>query len=104
MFGDEAPTRCLYGPSNYSTTAVHPPVVGFSFDGHLIYGRYLSSSAPGFNSPALDACGGHAHAGTGETDAHGSSLHDYHYHTQIFDHAVEAGQIADQGEAYVKIR
>lgn len=50
-FGDEdstsgAPTRCLYGPSNYTSvdgvggdTAAHPPVIGFAFDGHLIYGR-----------------------------------------------------------------
>ena len=49
---------CLYGTSNYSSGASgHPPVIGFSFDGHLIYGRYLSSSAPGFASPLLDACG-----------------------------------------------
>ena len=42
--------KCLYGTSNYTggSATSHPPVIGFSFDGHLIYGRYLSTSAPGF--------------------------------------------------------
>ena len=103
MFGDDAEggTTCLYGPSDYANGATgHPPVVGFSYDGHLIYGRYLDDSAPGFAAPLLDACGGHSHDVTG-TDENGISLQEYHYHTQIFDATVEAGSIADTNEAYV---
>ena len=42
-FGDEVATNCLYGPSNYSdgNIASHPPVIGFSYDGILIYGCSL---------------------------------------------------------------
>ena len=103
MFGDDAEggTTCLYGPSDYANGATgHPPVVGFSYDGHLIYGRYLDDSAPGFAAPLLDACGGHSHDVAG-TDENGISLQEYHYHTQIFDATVEAGSIADTNEAYV---
>jgi len=101
FFGDEAETTCLYGPSDYASGAAgHPPVVGFSYDGHLIYGRYLSDAAPGFAAPLLDACGGHAHAEAG-TDEHGNSLQDYHYHAQIFDATVESGQTATTGQAYI---
>ena len=67
MFGDQATTTCLYGPSNYTTVDVHPPVVGFAYDGFLIYGRYLSESAPVHTtlprdvpiSKALPLCAGH---------------------------------------------
>ena len=42
-FGDEAPTKCLYGPSNYTGDQYgetgHPPLVGFGADGILIYGE-----------------------------------------------------------------
>ena len=102
QFGDEKQcgTTCLYGPSDYTTTNSHPPVVGFSYDGHLIYGRYLDSSAPGYAAPLLDACGGHEHDTAG-TDEYGISLQNYHYHTQIFDAEVESGQTAESGEAYV---
>ena len=102
-FGDEqSGHKCLYGPSNYTggSATAHPPVIGFSYDGYLIYGRYLSDSAPGFNSPALDACGGHAHANAADVDEHGISLATYHYHAQIFDATVQAGEIATAGETY----
>ena len=52
---------CLYGQKNYTSIDAHPPLIGFSYDGYLIYGRYLSESAPGYNSPGLDDCGGHGH-------------------------------------------
>lgn len=103
MFGDEQPcgTTCLYGPSDYTNgTTGHPPVVGFSYDGHLIYGRYLDTSAPGYAAPLLDVCGGHSHTEPG-VDGLGNSLQTYHYHTQIFDATVESGQTATEGEAYV---
>ncbi len=45
--------------------------IGWSRDGALIYGRYLSTSAPGY-ALGLDSCGGHEH------DSYG-----YHYHTQV---------------------
>lgn len=76
--------NCLYGPSNYTNGATgHPPVIGFANDGHLIYGRYLDTTAPGFGAPFLDVCGGHAHTTAGD-DENGMSLQTYHYHTQVF--------------------
>jgi arylsulfatase A-like enzyme len=99
-FGDQKSTHCLYGPSNYESVDAHPPVIGFSYDGHLIYGRYLSDDAPGYNQPALDGCGGHAHANAG-TDEHGNDLEEYHYHTQIFDAFVGSKAQADEGQKYV---
>lgn len=92
--------NCLYGSKNYTAVDAHPPVIGFSYDGYLIYGRYLSENAPGFNNPGLDACGGHVHADAG-TDDNGLDLQTYHYHTQIFDATVPASAIATEGEAYV---
>jgi hypothetical protein len=70
--------KCLYSPQNYTDASgnqdntVHPPIIGFSLDGPVIYGRYLSNTAPGF-STGLDTCGGHEHGD-----------YAYHYHTQIF--------------------
>ena len=69
--------KCLYSAENYTDSSgtqdltVHPPVIGFSYDGPLIYGRYLSNDAPGF-STGLDNCGGHVHGD-----------YAYHYHSQI---------------------
>ena len=69
--------KCLYSAENYTDSSgnedltVHPPVIGFSYDGPLIYGRYLSNAAPGF-STGLDNCGGHTHGD-----------YAYHYHSQI---------------------
>jgi hypothetical protein len=98
-FSDQTTHKCLYGPSNYTagggTAAAsntnHPPVIGFSFDGHLIYGRHLSDSAPGFAAPLLDACGGHKHA-TASDDGWGNDLSQtYHYHVQAFDATDKTG-------------
>jgi len=104
-FGDEDSSSdstdyCLYGPSDYANGLTgHPPVIGFSFDGHLIYGRYLSTDAPGFAAPLLDACGGHGHDSAG-TDEHGFDLTQYHYHTQVFDATCGAGWMCEAGDAY----
>jgi hypothetical protein len=62
---------CLYGPANYTSNSVHPPLWGFSLDGYSIYGRHLSSSNEGY-STVLDDCGGHSHGTYG-----------YHYHSQV---------------------
>jgi hypothetical protein len=61
----------LYSPTDYTSTSSHPPLIGFSADGFMLYGRYLSTSAIGY-SVALDDCGGHDH------DSYG-----YHYHSQV---------------------
>lgn len=77
------------------------PVVGFAFDGHLIYGRYLDTSAPGFAAPLLDACGGHTHD-VSSVDEHNFDLGaTYHYHTQAIDATCESGEMCTTGEAYV---
>jgi hypothetical protein len=74
-------------------------VIGFAFDGHLIYGRYLSSSAPGFASPLLDACGGHQHTSTSDVDEHGFNLNtNYHYHTQAITATCGSGEMCTEGE------
>ena len=76
--------QCLYGTSNYTSTASHPPIIGFGADGHLIYGRYLGDDAPGFADPLLDECSGHTHVES-TIDDYGVDLGTtYHYHTQIF--------------------
>jgi len=106
-FGDddsstERATTCLYGPTQYhnNDTASHPPVIGFAFDGHLIYGRYLSNQAPGFAAPLLDQCGGHKHADQ-DYDEHGIDLQaTYHYHTQVMDAECEERDNCDLGENY----
>ncbi|KAH8043918.1 DNA binding protein [Aureococcus anophagefferens] len=83
--GDDS-HQCLYGTSNYTSTATHPPIIGFGADGHLIYGRYLGDDAPGFAAPLLDECSGHTHDES-TTDEYGVDLGTtYHYHTQIFDY------------------
>lgn len=71
IHGDSFGPNCLYSAANYSSLDVHPPQVGWSFDGYDIYGRYLSENAPGY-SVALDDCGGHFH-----------DNYAYHYHTQV---------------------
>ncbi|KAK7249825.1 hypothetical protein SO694_00005163 [Aureococcus anophagefferens] len=91
--------QCLYGTSNYTSTASHPPIVGFGADGHLIYGRYLGDDAPGFADPLLDECSGHTHVeSTTSTSGRRSASSRVlcvsspvtrfaprsHYHTQIF--------------------
>ena len=100
MFADTH--TCLYGTSNYSSGVNgHPPVIGFANDGHLIYGRYLSNSAPGFGAPLLDQCGGHKHDVTTDVDEHGLNLHNnYHYHTQVFDAVCGARDRCTSGVRY----
>ena len=63
--------NCLYNASDYLATDAHPPQIGWSFDGPSIFGRHLSTAAPGYDT-ALDDCGGHTH----------DSLA-YHYHAQV---------------------
>lgn len=66
------PGRCMYSSADYpSDSKGHPPVIAFSLDGYLIYGRYLTTSGLG-QTVALDDCGGHDHDGLG-----------YHYHSQV---------------------
>lgn len=104
-FGDEdsdspSPDTCLYGPSDYTNgPAGHPPVIGFAFDGHLIYGRYLDNTAPGFAAPLLDECGGHSHT-EADVDENGRSLQIYHYHTQVFDRTCQSGSMCAEGETF----
>jgi len=104
-FGNGTGASCLYGPQNYTsvdgTTSVdaHPPIIGFSFDGHLIYGRHLSTDAPGYQKPKLDACGGHSHD-EDSYDIYNFSLADYHYHTQVFDALVDNFGMAKENENY----
>lgn len=104
-FGDQVDTNCVYGPSNYSggSVASHPPIIGFAYDGILIYGRYLDENAPGYQAPLLDACGGHVHDDATDVDEHGFSLADYHYHAQAFDGVCDKsrGCVAEDGEVYL---
>ena len=94
-------TMCHYGPANYTDgTDGHPPVIGFAYDGPTIYGRYLSTSAPGF-SDGLDDCGGHEHSA--DLTAYGG----YHYHAQVIsattssaNKGVPANKIANTGKTY----
>jgi hypothetical protein len=78
LHGDPFGSNCLYSKANYTNAAtgafdatVHPPLIGYSFDGFAIHGRHLSTSAVGFGT-ALDTCGGHVHDNLA-----------YHYHAQI---------------------
>ena len=84
LHGDPFGPTCLYSAANYTVNGVsnwtaHPPLIGIADDGLWIYGRYLSSAAPGGNI-ALDICGGHSHGGS--TYGQGTSG-GYHYHTQL---------------------
>ena len=84
LHGDPFGPTCLYSAANYTVDGVanwtaHPPLIGIADDGLWIYGRYLSSAAPG-GSVALDICGGHSHGGS----AYGQGTSGgYHYHTQL---------------------
>lgn len=71
LHGDPFGAWCLYSAANYTTLASHPPQIGWALDGPTIYGRHLSTGAPGYEV-ALDDCGGHAHGD-----------YAYHYHTQV---------------------
>jgi len=100
-FADGVSHTCLYSPSNYSSYEAHPPIIGFAYDGHLIYGRHLSTDAPGYASPLLDDCGGHYHDDVDDVDEHGTNLHTtYHYHTQVFDASCSDGDVCETGDTY----
>ena len=71
LHGDPFGPNCFYNSLNYSSVSSHPPHLGYSLDGFLIYGRHLAENATGFSTP-LDDCGGHIHSGFA-----------YHYHTQV---------------------
>ena len=59
-----------YTDSSNGTSRSHPPIIGFSYDGIALYGKYESSfSAMDGYGVALDAYGGHTHGEYG-----------YHYH------------------------
>jgi len=71
--GDPYGTDCLYTDADYGGTpaTAHPTVIGFAFDGYIIYGRYTQAGQEG-QSEALDVCGGHTHTTYG-----------YHYHPEV---------------------
>ncbi len=71
--------KCMYSTSDYTGgNTGHPPIIGFSRDGYLIYGRHLNSLNEGY-SVALDNCGGHSHGTYG-----------YHYHSQLLNQTFSA--------------
>lgn len=72
--GDPFGPQCMYSASDYTNTSVHPPLIGYGADGYPIFGRHLSSSAPGY-SVALDECGGHVHSGIGDSYITDSTYH-----------------------------
>lgn len=59
----------VYGDSDY-VGKTHPPLIGFGYDGIVLFGKYRSSDTKvlGYSTP-LDSFGGHNHDGIG-----------YHYH------------------------
>ena len=59
----------VYGDSDY-VGKTHPPLIGFGYDGIVLFGKYRSSDTNmlGYSTP-LDSFGGHNHDGIG-----------YHYH------------------------
>lgn len=70
----------LYNLVDY-VAAVHPPLIGFGFDGVALYGKYEAfySSMNGYGT-SLDDFGGHQHGG-----------YAYHYHT----HTAGSGVVGD---------
>jgi len=89
LHGDPFGPSCLYSASNYSSLSAHPPHIGYSLDGFLIYGRHLAEDATGFNV-SLDECGGHIHEG-----------YAYHYHTQVLDLKVSSSFVPSAfGQTY----
>ena len=86
MHGDPFGSWCLYSAANYSSPYVHPPQIGWAFDGPSIYGRHLSPSNAGYYVD-LDQCGGHAHG----------SL-DYHYHAQVLTAVSDQGVVPGQSQ------
>jgi hypothetical protein len=71
--------KCMYSSAVYSLNSqAHPPLIGWSFDGLDIYGRYLNTNSIGYSTP-LDVCGGHIH-----NDVNGNVMM-YHYHGQVLN-------------------
>eukprot|EP00930_Biecheleria_cincta_P084411 TRINITY_DN7388_c0_g1_i4.p1 TRINITY_DN7388_c0_g1~~TRINITY_DN7388_c0_g1_i4.p1 ORF type:complete len:748 (-),score=72.78 TRINITY_DN7388_c0_g1_i4:152-2284(-) len=69
--GDPFGSKCLYSEANYGSSTDHPPLIAFSLDGFLVYGRHTAATQEG-QEVALDACGGHSHSSLG-----------YHYHPEV---------------------
>ena len=86
LHGDPFGSWCLYSAANYSSPTVHPPQIGWAYDGPSIYGRHLSTTSIGYSTP-LDSCGGHVHDG-----------YAYHYHAQVLNATTDAGAV--HGQAY----
>jgi len=80
IHGDPFGAWCMYDVDNYTSTNHHPPQIGWFFDGHVGYGRYISTTSIGFDVP-LDGCGGHDHDGLG-----------YHYHSKVFEAVTDMGR------------
>ena len=69
---------------------MHPPQIGWAFDGLSIYGRHVSTANSGFYIE-LDDCGGHEHGPYG-----------YHYHAQVLTAFTDRGAVEGQaaGQPY----
>ena len=85
LHGDPFGSWCLYSLSNYTSGNVHPPQIGWAFDGLSIYGRHVSTQNYGFYID-LDDCGGHQHGS-----------YAYHYHAQVLTALTDSGAV--QGQA-----
>eukprot|EP00386_Alphamonas_edax_P016049 GDKI01049041.1.p1 GENE.GDKI01049041.1~~GDKI01049041.1.p1 ORF type:complete len:227 (-),score=54.04 GDKI01049041.1:67-747(-) len=86
LHGDPFGPWCLYSSANYTSTTVHPPQIGWAFDGGSIFGRHIAATNLGYDSE-LDDCGGHEHGDYG-----------YHYHAQVLDVTVSGLTL---GQAYI---
>ena len=80
IHGDPFGAWCMYDIDNYTSTNHHPPQIGWIFDGHGTFGRYLSPQSLGFDVP-LDGCGGHDHDDIG-----------YHYHALAMEAVTDNGR------------
>jgi len=69
----------VYGDADYANKT-HPPMIGFGYDGIVLFGKYRSSdTAMKGYSTALDNFGAHDHDGIG-----------YHYHAHnVYNHKAE---------------
>jgi hypothetical protein len=81
LHGDPYGAWCLYDVDNYTSSTVHhPPQIGWIFDGYDTYGRYISTTSLGFDTP-LDGCGGHEHDDL-----------PYHYHSALIEAVTDKGR------------
>ena len=90
LHGDPFGSWCLYSLRNYTTGRMHPPQIGWAFDGVTIYGRHVSTENYG-SSLVLDDCGGHSHG-----------IYGYHYHAQVLTAYTDSGAVEGQaaGQPY----